>query len=322
MPNKSEDIWKLRNNLPMQVAITRRRLLQLGGATTIALVTQDWWQKSSQAAPPPIFEFQAVIVDSTGQIIDRRPGQAEFFTENLGTDLSLDMVKIPGGNFQMGSPTTEAGRKANESPQHLVNISPFYLGKYVVTQEQYQAVMGNNPAELKGAKRPVEQVSWGESREFCQKLAQKTGKNYRLPSEAEWEYACRAGTTTPFHFGETITPELVNYNGEFPYGQAPQGLNREVTTNVGTFPPNAFGLYDMHGNVWEWCSDAWHDNYTGAPTDGSSWEVWTSVVTFVRVLRGGSWSYYAANCRSADRLSYPAFSAYGHIGFRVALTLV
>ncbi len=287
----------------------------------IALVAQDWWHQSSQATPLPLFEFQTVIVDSTGQIIDRRPGQAEFFTENLGNDLSLEMVKILGGNFPMGSPTTEAGHKANESPQHLVNISPFYLGKYVVTQEQYQAVMGNNPAELKGVKRPVEQVSWSESVEFCQKLSQKTGRNYRLPSEAEWEYACRAGTTTPFYFGETITPELVNYNGELPYAQAPQGLNREVTTNVGQFPPNAFGLYDMHGNVWEWCSDAWHDNYIGAPTDGSSWEVWTSLVTFVRVLRGGSWSYYAANCRSAARLSYPIFSAYGHIGFRVALTL-
>ncbi len=289
----------------------------------IALVTQDWWHKSSQAAAPPIFEFETVTVDSMGQIIDRRPGQAEFFTENLGNDISIDMVKIPGGNFQMGSPLTEAGRKEHESPQHPVHISPFYLGKYVITQEQYQAIMGNNPAELKGVKRPVEQVSWVDAMEFCQKLSQKTGKNYRLPSEAEWEYACRAGTTTPFYFGETITPELVNYHGEFPYGKAPQGLNREVTTNVGNFPPNAFGLYDMHGNVWEWCSDAWHDNYIGAPTDGSSWEVWTSMVTLIRVVRGGSWSYYAADCRSAARLSYPAFifSFYSHIGFRVALTI-
>lgn len=287
----------------------------------IALVTQDWGYNSSQATPLPIFEFQTVTVDSMGQVVDRSPGQAEFFPEGLGNNLSLEMVKIPGGNFQMGSPTTEAGRKAHESPQHSVDIAPFYLGKYVVTQEQYQAVMGSNPAELKGSKRPVEQVSWTDAMKFCQKLAQKTGKNYRLPSEAEWEYACRAGTTTPFYFGETITPELVNYHGEFPYGQAPQGLNREVTSNVGIFPPNAFGLYDMHGNVWEWCSDAWHNDYSGAPTDGSSWEVLTSMVTLIRVVRGGSWSYYGADCRSAARLSYPAFSAYGHIGFRVALNV-
>jgi len=117
----------------------------------------------------------------------------------------------------------------------------------------------------------VEQVSWIDTVAFCQKLSQQAGKTYRLPSEAQWEYACRAGTTTPFYFGETITPDLVNYNGNSPYGGASKGQYRQETTSVGSFPPNAFGLYDMHGNVWEWCEDVWHGNYNGAPTDGSAW---------------------------------------------------
>jgi formylglycine-generating enzyme required for sulfatase activity len=129
-----------------------------------------------------------------------------------------------------------------------VKIAPFFMGKYEVTQEQYQAVMGNNPSSFKGAKRPVENVRWNEAVEFCRKLSEKTGKNYRLPAEAEWEYACRAGTTTPFYFGDTITPDLVNYYGNEPYGFAPKGLFRKQTTEVGSFGPNSFGLYDMHGN--------------------------------------------------------------------------
>ncbi len=176
--------------------------------------------------------------------------------------------------------------------------------------------MGNNPSSFKGAKRPVETVSWQDAIEFCGKLSQKTGKNYRLPSEAEWEYACRAGTTTPFHFGETITPDLVNYNGNHPYASAPKGIYRQETTPVGSFPPNAFGLYDMHGNVWECCQDVGHDNYNGAPTDGSSWETGRSDN---RVQRGGSWNSRAVLCRSAIRNWYALGSWYRGFGFRVAL---
>ena len=217
----------------------------------------------------------------------------------------------------MGAPATESHRLDWESPQHQVTVSAFFASKYPITQVQLQAGGGGNPSYFKGKKRPQETILWHTPVNFCAQLSQKTGKNYRLLSEAEWEYACRAGTTTPFHFGETITPELVNYDGGYPYANAPKGLCRRETTDVGSFPPNAFGLYDMHGNVWEWCSDTWHSNYNGAPTDGSSWE--TGPHDF-RVIRGGSWSSYGLNCRSADR----GFSTYhfrGHwtIGFRVAL---
>ena len=181
------------------------------------------------------FDFDTVTVDVRGNITSRQRRQAQFFRENLGGGAILDMVGVPGGCFVMGSPSTEAGRSNNEGPQRTVNISPFFMGKYPITQEQWEVVMGNNPSHIKGFKRPVEQVSWNNALQFCQKISQKTGKIYRLPSEAEWEYACRAGTTTPFYFGETITPDLVNYDGNHPYGSAPKGLYRKQTTDVGSF---------------------------------------------------------------------------------------
>ncbi|MEG4518573.1 MULTISPECIES: bifunctional serine/threonine-protein kinase/formylglycine-generating enzyme family protein [unclassified Microcoleus] len=262
------------------------------------------------------FDFDTVKVDVRGNITSRQHRQAQFFRENLGSGAILDMVAIPGGRFVMGSPNTEAGRSNNEGPQRTVNISPFFMGKYPITQEQWEVVMGNNPSEIKGLKRPVEQVSWNNALEFCQKLSQKTGNIYRLPSEAEWEYACRAGTTTPFYFGDTITPDLVNYDGNYPYGSAPKGLYRKQTTDVGSFPPNAFGLYEMQGNVWEWCSDKWHGNYNGAPTDGSSWETGTDNN---RVLRGGGWNCNTVYCRSAYRGRNWAVHRSRHLGFRVAV---
>jgi formylglycine-generating enzyme required for sulfatase activity len=236
-------------------------------------------------------------------------------TENIGNGVSLEMVKIPGGRFLMGSPETEAKRDDDEGPQHYVNVPEFFMGKYPVTQAQWQAVMGNNPSYFKGKNRPVEKVSWNEATKFCQKLSKKTGRDYRLPSEAEWEYACRAGTKTPFYFGETITPELVNYHGNKTYGNGPEGKYRRETTDVGIFPPNSFGLYDMHGNVYEWCADEWHKNYDGAPTDGS---VWLDGDKQRSPLRGGSWFKYPNLCRSAFRYSY-AWRDYHFnvIGFRL-----
>jgi eukaryotic-like serine/threonine-protein kinase len=278
--------------------------------------------KNSEPSPSPgkiplqTFSFETVKVNNQGKIISRQPSQAQYFTENLGNGIIIEMVYIPGGTFIMGSPKTEAESYGNEKPQHQVTIEPFYMAKYPVTQEQYQAIMGANPSYFKGAKRPVETVSWYDSVNFCEKLTQNTGKNYRLPSEAEWEYACRAGTTTPFYFGETITPDLVNYDGNYSYGAAPKGKYRQQTTDVGSFPPNAFGLYDMHGNVWEWCADPWHDNYQGAPTDGSVWDEkdndnrYQKSVDLLaksgnddrrRLLRGGSWSNNPRNSRSAIR---------------------
>jgi len=185
----------------------------------------------------PTFEFDVITVDAQGKENSHRKSFAHYFPEDLGNGVVLEIVYIPGGTFMMGSPETEAGRYKSEIPQHQVKVPTFYAGKYPITQAQYQVVMGNNPSRFKGEKRPVEEVSWNEAGEFCQKLSEKTGKIYRLLSEAEWEYACRARTTTPFYFGETITTDLVNYNGNYPFGGAPRGLDRQQTMDVGSFPP-------------------------------------------------------------------------------------
>jgi formylglycine-generating enzyme required for sulfatase activity len=267
----------------------------------------------------PTFEFYITKVDALGQEGDVLiTSFARYLPEDLGNGVVLEMVYIRGGTFMMGSPVTESGRSNCESPPHQVTVPTFFTGKYPITQAQYQAVMGNNPSDFKGEKRPVEQVSWNEAVEFCQKLSEKTGKIYRLPSEAEWEYACRAGTTTPFYFGKTITTDLVNYNGNPPFRGTPKGSYRGQTMDVGSFPPNSFGLYDMHGQVWEWCSDKWHHNYDGAPTDGSSWESGTSDS---RVQRGGSWNLDEVSCRAAKRRDLPAGNSNRNGGFRVAVAV-
>jgi formylglycine-generating enzyme required for sulfatase activity len=219
----------------------------------------------------------------------------------------------------MGAAENEQGASSNEYPQHQVSIAPFFMSKYPITQAQYEAIAGHNPSHFKGANRPVEQVSWDEAVEFCDRLSQKTGKHYRLPSEAEWEYACRANTTTPFHFGKTITSELANYKGDETYNDEPEGLYREQTTDVGSFSPNAFGLYDMHGNVWEWCADPWHEDYKGAPNDGRAWEMESDRDNMRRLLRGGSWNFYPQYCRSAYRNGFTRAYRNNLIGFRVLL---
>lgn len=266
----------------------------------------------------PRFEFEVITVDDKGKENSRIKYAAHYFPEDLGNGVVLEMVDIPGGTFKMGSPATESGTYDRESPQHQVTVPAFYAGKYPITQAQWQAVMGYNPSYFKGEKLPVETVSWNQAVEFCRKLSEKTGKIYRLLSEAEWEYACRAGTTTHFYFGETITTDLVNYNGNFPFGRARKGGFRQQTMDVGSFPPNSFGLYDMHGQVWEWCSDKWHGGYNGAPTDGSSWEIGTD---YYRVLRGGSWYDNAVNCRAAHRDLISAGDSDRDRGFRVAVAL-
>ncbi len=229
-------------------------------------------------------------------------GIFEYFTystEDLGNGVELEMVAIPGGEFMMGSPEGEG--LDNERPQHNVTVQPFALGKYPITQAQYQQVMRKNPSSFKGGDRPVECVSWGDAEEFCQRLSKQTGKEYRLPSEAEWEYACRARTTTAYYFGDTITKELANYEGS-------------ETTAVGQFSPNAFGLYDMHGNVWEWCEDNWHDNYEGAPNDGRAW---VSGKGSIKVFRGGSWRLPPYDSCSVCRGSYRRDDRNYNVGFRV-----
>ncbi|MDB9321821.1 bifunctional serine/threonine-protein kinase/formylglycine-generating enzyme family protein [Nodularia spumigena CS-591/04] len=266
------------------------------------------------------FSFETVTVNAQGSITDRRNLQAKYFAENLGNGVSLEMVQIPGVTFTMGSPAGEAQREDDEGPQRQVRVPGFFMGKYAVTQAQYQAIMGTNPANFKGEKRPVETVSWDEAVEFCTKLGQRTGKTYRLPSEAEWEYACRAGTTTPFYFGETITTDLVNYNGNFPYASAPKGEYRQQTTDVGNFPPNSFGLYDMHGNIWEWCQDIYNSSYQGAPIDGTPWLNGSDNNT--KLLRGGSWVSLAWYCRSAYRSRHARAYRDLNVGFRVVAVAV
>lgn len=265
------------------------------------------------------FQFEVMKVDKQGNSTTISPGQANFFIEDLGNGNTLEMVEIPGGQFLMGSPLTEKERNPNEGPQHPMTVKPFFMGKFTVTQEQYQAVMGINPSSFEGDKRPVEQVSWNDAVSFCQKLSLMTSKSYRLPTEAEWEYAARATTTTPFYFGETITTKIANYNSEYTYGSAPQGENRQETVDVGSLPANAFGLYEMHGNVWEWCQDKYHNNYRGMPADGSAW---VSGNNNPCLLRGGSWFSQSSVCRSSARLDGSNSDVATDYGFRVVCTLL
>ena len=253
-------------------------------------------------SPKAKTETEPEVTESVESVSDSQP-TVENKTENLGNGVILDMVYIPGGTFMMGSPKGEG--KNNEKPQHEVTVRAFYMGKYPITQAQYQQVMGKNPSHFKdkGDERPVESVSWHDAIQFCQKLSKQTGTEYRLPTEAEWEYACRAGTNTNYYFGDDLTSDLANY-----------GHNVGKTTAIGHYPPNTFGLYDMHGNVWEWCQDDWHGNYNGASTDGSARILEKGSK---KLIRSGSWSINLNGCRSATRDSnYPVVGNID-VGFRV-----
>jgi len=249
---------------------------------------------------------------------------------DLGNNVKMRLVLIPAGKFMMGSPATEAGRGSEEGPQHEVTISkPFYMGVFEVTQEQYEQVMGVNPSSFKGAKNPVENVSWDDAVEFCQKLSARTGKRVMLPTEAQWEYACRAGTTTAFHTGDVLKPGQANavfaqiskpgvWDAIMAWVGESSAQKTTQTRPAGSFPPNGFGLYGMHGNVWEWCSD-WYDGdyYANSPkTDPQGPEGGS-----YRVLRGGCWDSSPAVCRSAYRLWSSPDSRYFVIGFRVSVDL-
>ncbi len=252
-------------------------------------------------APASTSNVDLPATDRTSHPVVERSRNHDFSID-LGKGIQLEMIAIPGGKFLMGSPAGEGAD--DEKPQHEVAIAPFYIGKYPITQEQYEAVMGKNPSHFKGAKRPVEKVSWDEAVEFCRKLSEKSKRSFRLPSEAEWEYACRAGTTTKYSFGDRISKENVNFENHY-----------KGTTEVGRFPANAFGLHDMHGNVWEWCADHWHANYQGAPKDGSAW---VEKGENSRLLRGGSWFSNLDYCRSAYRSHLTPGSRHYGLGFRVA----
>ena len=247
---------------------------------------------------------------------------------DLGNNVKMRLVLIPAGKFMMGSPATEAGRSSDGGPQHEVTISkPFYMGVFEVTQEQYEQVMGVNPSSFKGAKNPVENVSWDEAVEFCRKLSARTGKKVMLPTEARWEYACRAGTTTAFRTGDVLKPGQANavipsnpgvWDRIMAWVGKSSGQKTIQTTPAGGFPPNGFGLYDMHGNVWEWCGD-WYgeDYYANSPkTDPQGPDSGSG-----RVLRGGSWNYDPRICRSANRNRDTPDYRSSEYGFRVAVDL-
>jgi formylglycine-generating enzyme required for sulfatase activity len=247
------------------------------------------------------------------------------------TSIFTNMIRINGGTFQMGSPANEVDRESNEV-QHSVTVGSFYMGKYLVTQKEYQEVMGINPSEFNGDNRPVDSVSWFDTVNYCNRLSQREGltptytvngenvtwnrnaNGYRLPTEAEWEYACRAGTTTPFSTGNNITTSQANYNGNYPYNNYAKGTFRMMTTAVGSFAPNAWGLYDMHGNVREWCWDWFRDYSGGAQTNPQGAEV--SGPPF-RVMRGGSWINHSKELRSAYRGFAWDKEYYNFFGFRL-----
>jgi formylglycine-generating enzyme required for sulfatase activity len=240
----------------------------------------------------------------------------EVKTAKTGIMLRL----VPGGSFTMGSPDHEEDRGDGET-QHEVTLSkPFYCGKYEVTQGQWEQVMGSNPSYFKNAGReaPVEKVSWEDCQVYLGKLCQMEGVpkgTYRLLTESEWEYACRAGTTTPFCYGDDLDSSLANCDGNHPYGNGPKGEYRKTSVRVGRFRPNGFGLYDMHGNVWEWCQD-WHGEYPGGPTRDPLGPA--SGVN--RVIRGGSWRHVARYCRSAIRDRLTPDDRFYNLGLRLART--
>ena len=287
----------------------------MGGLGAWALLVAVWTM-TAQAGEP------AAAAGQDQQAQAKALGVPAARSVDLGAGVEMELALIPAGEFVMGSPDTEKGRDGDnrESPQSQVKIGrPFYMGRREVTQAQWLRVMGANPSRFKdgpdAGRRPVENVSWNDCQAFLKKLNSLGLGVFRLPTEAEWEYACRAGTRTPFAFGDTIRPDQANYDGSFVYGQGQRGANREATTPAGGFAPNAWGLYDMHGNVWEWCQSQM-SGYPWRDDDGRD-----SAEGKARVLRGGSWHGGPRLCRSAQRLRLNATSKTSATGFRVVMEI-
>jgi formylglycine-generating enzyme required for sulfatase activity len=317
--------------------VKRRRLIQYAGLSSIALFSgvgtssfaatfnhQQEHRLGRLVNDLKFVNFDVATLDLDGREINNRLRQAQFFTTELGESIPLTMVAISAGEFEMGAADPESHLSTSAAPRHRVEVQPFFMSKHPIAQAQWLAVsqlpqvnraLIPDPAHFVGADRPVESVSWLDAVEFCDRLSQHTQRNYRLPSEAEWEYACRAGTTTPFSTGATLTSEFANYGTEFTYGGESPSEYLPTTTNVDRFAPNAFGLNDMHGNVWEWCADCWHETYQGAPRDSQAWI--KNGDSDLRSLRGGSWADRPSQLRSASRSAYEADSLNRTIGFRV-----
>jgi formylglycine-generating enzyme required for sulfatase activity len=258
---------------------------------------------------------QALSCPASQPLVLKEPFPSTL-TLDCGSGVQMDLVLISAGAFMMGSPQTEAGRNDDEGPQHRVRIEkPFHMGKYEVTQAQWRAVMAINLSDFRSNPRqPVDTVSWEDCQQFCRRLSARTGLPVRLPTEAEWEYACRANTDTPFSCGDSLSSQRAHFNGIEPYGNAPKGLYLNETIATGSFQPNGFGLYDMHGNVWEWCQDLYgpyaaDEQANPAGPETGQW----------RVLRSGSWYSPASQCRSASRRGYDPAGRNADLGLRVAI---
>jgi formylglycine-generating enzyme required for sulfatase activity/uncharacterized caspase-like protein len=349
----------VRRRLTLPITLTRRRALAISGlgatAAGIGLAAPSVRRLLVKPTPRSI-SFDTVTVDERGLRNPPEKCSTLAFTEKLGPGGEIDMVAIPAGSFTMGSPIDEPERLAAEGPQHHVTLASFFMSAAPITQAQWSAVVAAHPDQIRrnltpypsffrGIDLPVESVTWYQAEELCLRLTEFTGRLYRLPSEAEWEYACRGGTAGPFHFGPTIIPELANYCGtggavcgesdgksiasdvyngvrydSGGYGGGPAGIFRGTTTRPGTFPPNRFGLFDMHGNVWEYCLDVASDSYADARWDGGA--NLEGSPNGYRTLRGGSWSHNPAICRSAYRDFIAPGSAgwQGRVGVRVVCT--
>ena len=255
------------------------------------------------------FEFQVVKLDSRGNISSRETQIASYFIEPLGPGVKpLELVAISGGEFMMGS-----GERSRELPEHKVMLQPFFISRYPITASQWQVVsdypsvnrdidLRPNPSRFGGSNFPVEWISWDEAKEFCDRLSEKSGRNYFLPSESQWEYACRAGSTTHYYYSQISTPNLFNCRSGCVTSDGISCFPLNSTSEVGLFPPNNWGLHDMHGNVWEWCEDDWHRNYEQAPNDGTAWVEEDREEK--RVIRGGAWNQESERCSSSSRGYY------------------
>jgi|GEM_PF-1924522 len=333
----SKPVAKLRSDLPAAISnviadamendpaeriadvdVLRRRMEE---ALMPPVATGEEASKSASTAPRSAAVAMTKELEGDTYAVKAPAGEKQAGTElakSLTNSIGMKLMLIPKGSFLMGSPTSEVDRIDNET-QHRVTISkPFYMGATQVTQDQWKAIMGGNPSKFTGEdKLPVESVSYEDAVGFCEQLSWRDGRTYRVPTEAQWEYACRAGTETPFHFGKTITTAQANWNGNYPYNGGAKEEYRQKTTPVGIFDANPWGLYDMHGNVWEWCRD-WYAAYPkGNATDpvGPA----KGVFRFWRVLRGGSWFNGAWRCRSASRGFFTPGSRNNNVGFRVSL---
>jgi formylglycine-generating enzyme required for sulfatase activity len=258
-------------------------------------------------------EFEFIVNDT-----EKKTGMRRVLTLELGDAVTMDVVRIKAGKFTMGSPAGEKDRSDSEAEHEVTLTKDFYLGKFLVTQAQYEAVTGKNPSYFKGKQLPVGEVSWGEPVAFCKALGAKVKGAVELPSEAQWEYACRSGATTPFHFGSKLNGDRANHDGNYPYGTKVKGKHHAKTVDVGSYKPNGFGLYDMHGNLWEWCQD-YYGPYDKIASTTNPIQL-NKQSEDRRVLRGGSWANIAGTCRAAYRYNL-APGSFTRIGFRVCVRL-